>query len=61
MILQLAVITSFQPEISENMQALHVRSQEDGFNWKDMTYQASFKFEGGQFIGESMLLSLLFG
>ena len=42
------------------MQALHIRSQEGGFNWKDMIYQASFKFEGGEFIGESLLLSLLF-
>ena len=42
------------------MQALHLQNQVDVFNWKDMIYQASFEFEGGEFIGESLLLSLLF-
>ena len=39
----------FQPELSENFEALHRRNP----NWKDRIYRAKFEFEGGDFIGKS--------
>ena len=41
------VTTGFQPEKSENFEELHRRSP----NWKNCTYQASFRFEVGEFKG----------
>ena len=41
---------SFQPVPSKKFETLNLGNP----NWKNRTYQASFRFEGGEFIGESL-------